>query len=95
MTIFTLEEESEKHILMTQLGRKIKFLVGKWMACLVFMVPLLLFAFFFPIVTDSFKGNLSIESSVFAIYSHIAFSVFDIILGTLFTAAIVAMKKYA
>ncbi|KAA9023973.1 hypothetical protein [Niallia endozanthoxylica] len=35
------------------------------------------------------------ESSIFAIYSHIAFSVFGIILGTLFTATIVAMKKYA
>ena len=95
MALFTLEEESEKHILFTHLGSKIKYLVGKWITLLVFMIPLLLFAVFFPIVTGSFKGTVSLELYIFAFFSHICFSMLGIIIGTIFSATILATKKYA
>ncbi|WP_428911636.1 hypothetical protein [Niallia sp. Krafla_26] len=95
MSIFTQDEESEKHILMAHLGKKVKYLFGKWLTILVVMIPLLLFAIFFPIITDSFKEGVSITLYAFAFYSHVIFSVFGILVGNLFSATKLATKKYA
>lgn len=95
MSIFTLDEESEKHILISHLGKKVNYLFGKWMAILIVMLPLLLFAIFFPIITGSFKGFMSIKLYSFAICSHLVFLAFGILVGTLFSATKLATKKYA
>lgn len=95
MSIFTLDEESEKHILISHLRRKMYYLFGKWLTILVVMIPLLLFSIFFPIVTESFKGNMSIQLYAYALYSHLIFSIFGILVGTLFSATKLATKKYA
>ncbi|ATP40772.1 hypothetical protein CSE16_12325 [Solibacillus sp. R5-41] len=95
MAIFTLDEESEKHILISHLKRKVSYLFGKWLTILVVMIPLLLFAIFFPIITESFKGNMSIKLYAYAFYSHLAFMTFGILVGTLFSATKFATKKYA
>jgi hypothetical protein len=95
MTIFTLEEESEKHILFTHLGSKVKFIVGKWMAVMILMIPLLLFSTMYPILTKSFKGNFTLEVFSFILYSHVVFSFLGIIIGTLFSATQLTTKKYA
>jgi len=95
MSIFTLDEESEKHILISHLKRKVSYLFGKWLTILVVMIPLLLFAIFFPIITESFKGNMSIKLYAYAFYSHLVFMTFGILVGTLFSATKLATKKYA
>lgn len=95
MSMFTLEELSEKHILFFQLGSKLKYLIGKWLSILVMMIPLILLAIFFPILADIFRGNMSIELYAVALYSHVVFSLFGIIVGTLFSATQYASKKYA
>lgn len=95
MTIFTLQEESEKHILFTHLGSKVRYLLGTWLAVLVMMIPLLMFSIFFPIVTDSFKGKMTLQLYAFSFYSHLVFSGFGIIVGTIFSATKLAVKKYA
>ncbi|MFP3919514.1 hypothetical protein U5N28_17070 [Lysinibacillus telephonicus] len=95
MSIFTLDEESEKHILISHLKRKVSYLFGKWLTILIVMIPLLLFAIFFPIITDSFKGNMSIQLYAYAFYSHLVFMAFGILVGTLFSATKLATKKYA
>lgn len=95
MAIFAMEEESEKHILFSHLGSKVRYLVGKWLTILLIMIPLLMFAIFYPILTGSFKGEMSLALYVFAIYSHLALSIFGILVGTLFSATKLAVKKYA
>jgi hypothetical protein len=95
MIIFKMEEESEKHILFTHLGSKVGFLLGKWMTILIVMFPLLLFAIYYPIITESFKGQMSLVLYGFSFYSHIVFAAFGILVGTLFSATKLATKKYA
>lgn len=95
MALFTMEEESEKHILFTHLGSKVRYLMGTWLAAMAIIVPLLLFSVFFPIVTASFKGKMTLEIYAFSFYSHIIFAVFGIIIGTIFSATKLAVKKYA
>ncbi|MFX3636711.1 MAG: hypothetical protein ACE3L7_14015 [Candidatus Pristimantibacillus sp.] len=95
MSIFTLDSESEKHILISHLRRKVNYLLGKWLAVLIVVIPLLLFAIFFPIIMGSFKGFMSIKLYAFAIYSHLVLSTFGILVGTLFSATKLATKKYA
>ncbi|WP_232700015.1 hypothetical protein [Brevibacillus daliensis] len=95
MSIFTLDEESEKHILISHLRRKVNYLFGKWITILIVMIPLLLFAIFFPIITGSFKGFMSIKLYIYTFYSHFVFLAFGILVGTLFSATKLATKKYA
>lgn len=95
MSIFTRDEESEKHILMSHIRKKSKYLVGKWLTILVVMIPLLLFAIYFPILLDSFRGEMSFILYPYAFYSHIVFAAFGIVVGTLFSATAFSTKKYA
>jgi hypothetical protein len=95
MSVFTLDEESEKHILISHLKSKVSYLFGKWLTILIVMIPLLLFAIFFPIITNSFKGNMTISLYAYAFYSHLAFVAFGVIVGTLFSATKFATKKYS
>lgn len=50
---------------------------------------------FFPIITESFKGHMSLMLYTYALYSHLSFIVFGILVGTLFSATKLATKKYA
>jgi len=95
MSIFTMEEESEKHILFAHLAGKLKFLIGKWVALLITMSPLALFAILYPLVTGSFQGEMTVGQYGMTFYSHIIFGLFGILVGTLFSATTLAMKKYA
>lgn len=95
MVIFTLEEESEKHILFLNLGSKVTFLLGKWLTILIVMFPLLLFAIFYPIAAKSFNDEMSLVLYGFTFYSHFVFLAFGLLIGTLFSATKLATKKYA
>ncbi|MBS4188920.1 hypothetical protein KHA94_01630 [Bacillus sp. FJAT-49705] len=95
MAIFTMEEDSEKHILFTHVGGKQKYLIGKWFAVLAFMIPLAFFAIFYPLLASSFKGSMTVSLYAMAFYSHIIFGMFGILIGTLFSATTFAMKKYS
>ncbi|MEK4148076.1 hypothetical protein NST02_13505 [Robertmurraya sp. FSL W8-0741] len=95
MTVFSLEEEQEKYILFFQLGRKEKYLIGKWLSIIVISLPLHAFAIFYPIMTDSFKGSLSLPLILISVSSHVIFSFFGILIGTLFSATKWGTKKYS
>ncbi|WP_078552907.1 hypothetical protein [Bacillus alkalicellulosilyticus] len=94
MSIFTLDEESEKHILFSHLRKKLNYLIGKWITILIIMIPLLLFAVFYPIFTGSFNGSMSLKLYIITFYSHLVFMAFGILVGTLFSATTLATKKY-
>ena len=95
MAIFQLEEESEKHILFTHLNGKVEYIIGKWLAALISMLPLVSFAIIFPLATSSFNGDMTFGLLAMTFYSHISFALFGIIVGTLFSATTLALKKYA
>lgn len=95
MTIFSLEEESEKHILYANLGTKLKYLVGKWITCTIIWLPLFLFAEFYPIIMGNFKGSLSGVHYGLSLNSHLILGLFGMLVGTLFSATRFATKKYA
>lgn len=95
MAIFRLEEESEKHILFTHLCGKMKFFIGKWLTALISMLPLALFSILYPLVTSSFHGEMTISLFTMTVYSHMIFAIFGVIVGTFFSATVLAMKKYA
>jgi len=95
MSIFTMEEENEKHILFTHLTSKGRFLAGKWIALLIIMFILTLFAILYPLATGSFLGEMTVGKYGMAFYSHLILGVFGILVGTLFTATTLSLKKYA
>lgn len=95
MSIFALEGDSEKHLLFFQLGGKRKYLIGKWLTILMIMIPYLVIALFFPIVTNSFNGSMTVLLYTISIFSHIIFSMFGILAGTLFAATKLSGKKTA
>ncbi|MED3574591.1 hypothetical protein [Cytobacillus praedii] len=95
MGMLSIEEESEKHILFSHLGSKWRFLRGKWYALLLMMVPLMLFAVFFPIFTGSFNAEMTIEYYLLTFFCHTVFAILGALVGTLFSATRLADKKYA
>lgn len=95
MTVFTLEEEQEKYILFFQLGSKVKYLFGKWLSIIIISLPLHALAIFYPIMTGSFKGSLSLALILISVCSHVIFSFFGILIGTLFSATKWGAKKYS
>ncbi len=95
MAIFQLEEESEKHILFSHLRGKVIFFIGKWLTAFIFMLPLSLFSILYPLVTSSFHGKMTFNLLNMTIYSHFIFSFFGILVGTLFSATTLALKKYS
>ncbi len=95
MSIFTMEEESEKHILFAHLKSKGRFLAGKWIGLLIIMFILALFAIFYPLIIGSFFRKMTVGDYGMAFYSHIIFAFFGILVGTLFSATTLSLKKYA
>ncbi|PLR97571.1 hypothetical protein [Bacillus sp. T33-2] len=95
MSVFSLEDDSEKHILFSHLGQKTKFLFGKWLICLIWLAALFLFAELFPIVTNSFKGEMTGVHLGLSFYSHLAIGIYGILVGTFFAVATFASRRYA
>lgn len=95
MVLFSLEEESEKHILLSNLGDKRLYLLGKWLAAGSLIVPLLLFAVFYPIVLQNFKIKVSMLHYFLSFYSHITLALIGILVGTVFSATKLARKKHS
>ncbi|WP_147532840.1 hypothetical protein [Bacillus marasmi] len=94
MAIFSIEEDSEKHMLFFQLGSKLNFLLGKWLTLLIMMIPLLLYGMLYPILGHLFKGNLTPAVIALSIFSHLVFQALGILVGTLFSVTKLSIKKY-
>lgn len=94
MNIFRLEEEAEKHILLVHLKQKDHFLFGKWIACIVMMLPLVLIAHFYPIVTNSFHSVITPTYHFLSIYCHVGLGLLGIITGSFFGGTNITRTKY-
>ncbi len=94
MNIFRLEEEAEKHILLVHLKQKEHFLYGKWLTCIVMMLPLAVFAHFYPIVADSFMVPVTSTSHILSLYCHIGLGSLGIMTGSFFAGTNIAKARY-
>lgn len=95
MSIFSIEEDSEKYILFVQLDSKNRYLLGKWSICLIFALMFMVFAILYPILLNLFKGTLSPIHLGLSIYSHFLLAWFGILIGTFFSITSFATRKYA
>ena len=94
MNIFRLEETAEAHMLLVHLKQKEHYLYGKWLVCLLMVLPLVLFAHLSPIVTNSFAQSLTSADHLLSLYSHIGLGGLGILLGSFFTATKINSSKY-
>ncbi len=95
MGIFSIEEESEKHLLFIQLGSKTRFIRGKWIICIVVAIILGSFAIVYPVAMNDFKGTFKPIHLWLSIYSHFFLALFGLLVGTFFSVTSFASKKYA
>ncbi|GIN70234.1 hypothetical protein J14TS2_07090 [Bacillus sp. J14TS2] len=95
MGIFSLENESEKQLLFVQLSSKLRYLCGKWCICLLVVIPLLIFAIFYPILIQAFKLPVTPIHFGFTLYGHFYLALSGIFVGSLFSATGFAQKKYS
>lgn len=95
MNVFSLEDESEKHILFINLGGKQKYFLGKWAVCFIFIFLLFLFSHFYPILTDSFREEVSPAHHMLSFYCHVFLGLFGVFIGSLFSATRFSRTRHA
>jgi hypothetical protein len=95
MNVFSLEEESEKNLLFVQLPSKKDYLWGKWVVCFLIASLLTLFAIAYPFLMSSFKEAVQLVHISVAIYGHLFFAIFGIVVGSFFSNIKVESKRFA
>jgi hypothetical protein len=95
MGIFQIDGDSEKHILFFTIGKKSLFVLGKFLTCFLVWIPLFLFAEFFPLVTHSFNGEMTLIHAGLSLYSHFILGMLGVIIGALCSATKLSTKRYA
>ncbi|MBS4207308.1 hypothetical protein [Bacillus sp. FJAT-50079] len=95
MSIFSLEEVSEKHLLFVQLNSKIRYIWGNWTMCFIFAFILILFVILYPIWMNNFKGTILPIHIGLTIYSHFFLAWFGMLVGTFFSITSFSTRKYA
>lgn len=94
MNIVRLEEEAEKHILLVHLRQKEHFLYGKWLTCLVMMLPLVLIAHFYPLITNNFVNAITTYNHILSFYSHTGLGILGILTGSFFAGTKITETRY-
>lgn len=94
MNVFSLEEESEKHILIVNLSGKQRYFSGKWIVCLIFIILLSLFSHFYPIMTESFKAEVRPVHHLLSFYCHIILGLLGVFIGALFSATRISKTRH-
>ncbi|MCG7343227.1 ABC transporter permease [Sporosarcina sp. ACRSL] len=94
MSVFSLEGESEKDLLFVQLPSKRDYLWGKWVVCLLSASILAFVAIVYPLVINSFKETAGLLHISVAVFGHLSFAVFGIIVGSFFSNTKVESKKF-
>ena len=95
MSVFSLEGESEKNLLFVQLPSKRDYLWGKWVVCLLIASILGFIAIVYPLLINSFRETPQLVHISQAIYGHLFFAVFGIIVGSFFSNIKMESKKFA
>ena len=94
MNVFRIEDEAEKHILLVQLSQKEQFLYGKWLTCILFILPLVILAHFYPIVTSSFNQPVAVTDHLLSLYAHIGLATLGILTGSFFSGTKLTNSHY-
>ncbi|MCG3089838.1 hypothetical protein [Sporosarcina cyprini] len=95
MNVFSLEEETEKNLLIVQLKGKRAFLIGKWVVCFLVAAVLGSFALVYPLVFSIFKEPIQPVQLMAAIYGHLVCASFGILVGSFFSTLNIESKRFA
>ncbi|MED4455039.1 hypothetical protein [Metabacillus fastidiosus] len=95
MTVFSIEEESEKNILFVQLGSKHRYICGKWIICVIIACIMIICAIIYPIIMGNFARDVTVVDILLSVYSHFFSAIFGITVGSFFSITSFAGKKYA
>lgn len=95
MNVFALEGESEKNLLFVQLPSKKDYLLGKWIVCFIIASILGFIAIVYPLLINSFKETPQFVHISLAVYGHLFFAAFGIIVGSFFSNIKVESKRFA
>lgn len=95
ISIFSVEEESEKHILFVQSRSKYRYLWGKWVISFIIALALILYAIVYPILMGNFTEPVKLIHLSLSIYSHVFLASFGILVGSFFSVTSFAGKKYS
>jgi hypothetical protein len=95
MLFFSLDQEQEKLILVSHLGSRKEYLAGKAAAVFISILPLMIFAIYFPVITGSFKLEMELPFYLLAFYAHILLAILGLLVSMLFSGGRMADKKYA
>ncbi|WP_019240548.1 MULTISPECIES: hypothetical protein [Bacillus] len=94
MNVSRLEEAAEKHILIVHLRQKEHFLYGKWATSIIMMLPLIIIAHIYPIISNSFTITVTTTDHILALYCHFGLGILGILTGSFFAATKITESKY-
>ncbi|GKV55025.1 hypothetical protein NCCP2222_09720 [Sporosarcina sp. NCCP-2222] len=95
MNVFSLEDETEKNLLIVQLNGKRAYLIGKWAVCFLVTAVLGAFALVYPLVFSIFKEPIQPVQLMAAIYGHIICGFFGVLVGSFFSTLKIESKRFA
>ncbi len=95
MTVFSLEEISEKHILYTKLKRKQTYIRGKIVICMIITFCLFLFGLLYPLVMQSFAREMNSTHYGLSFYSHVSLGGFGVLVGAFISIPHLSASRYS
>ena len=94
MLVWTMEQTSERHILLTHVPSKRTYWYGKGVASFLVISPLIVLALVVPVLAGSFRETGPLSLYAFASLSHIVLALCGIVVGTACYGTSLATKKY-
>lgn len=95
MSVFSLEENGEKDLLIVQLKSKRLYLYGKWFVCFLFAFVMGMSAIVYPLTFSIFKEDIQMLQLGVVIYGHLVSAIFGILLGSFFSIIKKDSKRFA
>ncbi|GKV67093.1 MULTISPECIES: hypothetical protein [unclassified Sporosarcina] len=94
MTVFSLEGETEKNLLIVQLNSKQAYLYGKWIVCFIFALGMGIIVIMYPLLFSIFKDQIQTIQMGVVIYGHLASALFGILVGSFFSFLKLESKRF-
>nr|BAJ14647.1 conserved hypothetical protein [Mammaliicoccus fleurettii] len=95
VTILKVDTISEKELHYIQLGSVTKYLMGKLVFSLLFLLPMILLAMIYPLLIDVYNKNIELIHIIFGLYSHLTGGLLGISIAFLITSTSLSNKKFS
>ncbi|WP_153730855.1 hypothetical protein [Sporosarcina obsidiansis] len=94
MTVFSLDDETEKNLLIVQLSSKFVYLYGKWVVCFLFAFMMGMVAILYPLLFSIFNEQIQMTQMSVVIYGHVVSALFGILVGSFFSIIKLKSKRF-